>query len=269
MQATGSESRRRGPPPATTTAERLESQVVEFLFPLFESHCGSLSVMSRTNTGIRFLRVRRLSVTCAAAVAVAVISLVTACDDASTTATTVTIAPARTTSSNSTPGTSAASTSTTTSTTTTTVAVTTTTTLDDLKAQIAADFQRSYLRRADLVNAPTLDNLDLHVAEVAAPGSDAFATLVAYIQDLVRLGDRVVPNDPDIFSVTVENIEFVGEPPYKQANVTSCRVSNRKRVTPAEAAPAGTETLVGDTGKLIAKRVIEPVQLRTSRCRHL
>jgi hypothetical protein len=214
--------------------------------------------MSRTNAGIRFLRVRRLSVTCATAVAVAVISLLTACDDASTTAPTVTIAPASTTSSTGTPGTS---TSTTTSTTTTTVAVTTTTTLDDLKAQIAADFEKAYFRNYELVLTPSLDNLDARVAEISVPGSDAFTRLVAYVKDLVRLGDRVVPNDPDILKVNVENVELVGEPPYTTASVTSCQVTNRKRVTPAENSPISVEIPVGDSGKLLAYRTTEPVQL--------
>ncbi len=204
---------------------------------------------------------RRVSVTRATAVAVAVISLLAACDDASTTAPTVTIAPASTTSSTGTPGTSAASTSTTTSTTTTTVPVTTTTTLDDLKTQIAADLEKSYFRNYELVLTPSLDNLDARVAEIFVPGSDAFNRLIAYVKDLVRLGDRVVPNDPDILKITVENVELVGQPPYTDANVTSCKVDNRKRVTPAENSPISVEIPVGDTGKLAAYRTTEPVQL--------
>jgi hypothetical protein len=144
---------------------------------------------------------------------------------------------------------------------TTTVPVTTTTTVEDLKAQIAADFEKAYFRNFELVLTPSLDNLDARVAEIAVPGSDAFTRVVAFVQDLVRLGDRVVPNDPDILKITVENVDLVGQPPYTEANVTSCKVTNRKRVTPAENSPSGIEIPVGDTGKLLAYRITEPVQL--------
>ena len=55
-------------------------------------------------------------------------------------------------------------------------------------------------------------------------GSPAFDSFVARIEELVALGDRVVPNDPDLYSATVENVELVGRPPYRRAIVTVCEV---------------------------------------------
>jgi hypothetical protein len=213
---------------------------------------------------LRFHAVRRAPVTCVTAVAVISALFVTACDSAGGAAPTptVTVALATTTGPASTSIGSAASTSTTTSTTAaTTVPAPTSTTLDDLKTQIAADFQRSSLHEYDLLVNPSLDNLDAKVDDLAPAGSDFHATIVATIRDLVAKGDRVIANDPDILKVTVENVELVGEPPYTEATVTSCTVENRKRVTPAENSPTGTEIEVGDSGLITAYHTVEPVRL--------
>jgi hypothetical protein len=202
----------------------------------------------------------------ATAMFVVLISVIAACNSGAA-APTTTVVPARPTSQASTPATTADRTSTSTSTsttTTTTIPATTTTTLDDLKAQIAADFERVYLHTFDFFATPSLDHLDDRLAEIAVPGSGAFAARKAYIEDLVRLGDRVVPNVPDILKVTIENVELIGAPPYKEAKVTSCKVTNRKRVTPAENSPVSIEAGVGDSGKLVAERTVAPVQLTSS-----
>jgi hypothetical protein len=196
--------------------------------------------------------------------AVLALALVACGSDEGITAPTTSTGTPRTSAVTSPSPTTDATTSTTTSTSTSTVPVTSTTTVEDLKAQIAADFEKSFYRNYELVLAPSLDNLDAQVAEIAVPGSDAFTTLVAYIADLVRLGDRVIPNDPDILKVIVENVELVGEPPYTKANVTACKITNRKRVTPAENSPIGVEIPVGDSGKLFVQRATEPVQLAAS-----
>jgi hypothetical protein len=195
----------------------------------------------------------------AAATVVALMVAAPACDDGGTTTTTtplVTSAPATT------PAPTADTTSTSTSTsTTTTLPATTTTTLEDLRAQIAADYSRSTLREYDLLGDPSLDNLEASVAEVAVAGSDFHTTLMTTIQDLVAKGDRVIPNDPDILTITVESVELVGEAPYTEATVTSCKVENRKRVTTAENSPTGIETEVGDSGLITAYHTTEPVRL--------
>jgi hypothetical protein len=201
-------------------------------------------------------------VSAARTTAVLLVSFLVACGsgDGNTTPTTSTGSTKATTETSSVP-TTPDTTSTTTFTTTTTVPATTTTTVEDIKAQIAGDFEKSVFRNYEIVLTPSLDNLVARVAEIFVPGSDAFIQLVAFVKDLVRLGDRVVPNDPDILKVVVENVELVGTPPYTTANVTYCAATNRKRVTPAENSPISVEIPVGDTGKLIAYRITEPVQL--------
>jgi hypothetical protein len=108
---------------------------------------------------------------------------------------------------------------------------------------------------------PSLDNLDARVSEVAVPESDYYATFKALIEDLVAKGDRMIANDPDILTVTIESVELTGEAPYAEAKVTSCQVENRKRVTPAENSPTGIETEVGDSGVVTAFHGVDPVRL--------
>ncbi len=67
--------------------------------------------------------------------------------------------------------TSAPSTEATTTTTSTTVPPTTTISEEALKAQIAADYQRSWQLRRALTENPTLDDLDATLAQISAPGS--------------------------------------------------------------------------------------------------
>ncbi len=197
-----------------------------------------------------------------ATLVVALIVAAAACDDGGTTTTTTSgmksTPPSAVTTTASTAGTTSTSTSTST---TTTLPAPTTTTLDDLKARIAADYQRAYLQRYEMLANPSLDNLDARVNEVAVAGSDYHATFKALVEDLVAKGDRMVPNEPDILTVTVESVELVGEAPYTEAKVTSCQVENRKRVQTAENSPTGIETEVGDTGLVTAQHAIDPVRL--------
>ena len=69
---------------------------------------------------------------------------------------------------------------------------------DALEAQIAADYVASVDRYFELVNQPSLDNLAEHATLAAADGSGYYTSVVEQVQDLVEVGDRIVPNDPDI-----------------------------------------------------------------------
>lgn len=160
-----------------------------------------------------------------------------------------------------TPSTSTSTTSS--SSTSTTIAEPTTTVFDEeaLKAEIAADYEENYFELRDLFLRPSLDDLDNRLAEVAQPGSEAHRLLKARLVELIGLGDALVPNDPDLFSVTVEEVELVGAAPYEEAIVTACRVDNRKQVTLAENSPTGAEVLVFGSDSLRVGRFREPVGL--------
>jgi len=141
----------------------------------------------------------------------------------------------------------------------TTIAPTTTLAVEDqLKARIAGDYVRQHFRRGELVSAPTLDGLETNAAGVTVAGSDAYNRFVAYVKELVAVGDRIVPNEPDVNTLNVETVQVVSE---TEATVTYCQADNRKRVTPAESSPIGQEILVNGTGVLRAFRGTEPVRL--------
>jgi hypothetical protein len=129
-----------------------------------------------------------------------------------------------------------------------------------LKAEIAADYERAFNRRYQMLENPRQRNLESTAARVFADSSPAFDDFVAVIEELVATGDRWVPNDPDLLSVTVENVELVGPLPYQRAIVTACEVTNRKQVVPAEHSPTGEEILVDGTGELLVLRLEEPVR---------
>jgi hypothetical protein len=130
-----------------------------------------------------------------------------------------------------------------------------------LKAQIAEDYERAFYRRAEMLAAPSLRNLESRVARVLVQDSPAFETFVERIQELVALGDQVVPNDPNLYSATVEKVELVGNRPYRRAVVTVCEVDNRRQVTPPENSPTDEEVEVAGTGQLEVIRFEEPVRL--------
>ncbi|MET0579813.1 MAG: hypothetical protein ABW122_14240 [Ilumatobacteraceae bacterium] len=132
---------------------------------------------------------------------------------------------------------------------------------DALKAQIAADYVSSVDRYFELVNQPSLDNLAERAKLASADGSEYYAAVVALVEELVQLGDRIVPNDPDIRKVIVEDVELLGAAPYVDAIVAVCAVSNAKQVTPMENLPVGQEIITAGTGVLTAIRSREAVRL--------
>jgi hypothetical protein len=139
---------------------------------------------------------------------------------------------------------------------TTTAATPTSTTLPtrELKAQIAADYERASKLLDELATNPTLENLDARLARIVAPGSRADADVEGFVRDLVASNERVIDNDPDYSTIEVERVELRGKPPYERATVTSCWVSNRLRID------ADGNRIAG-TGALVAARQIEPVEL--------
>jgi hypothetical protein len=174
-----------------------------------------------------------------------------------TTAVATTSAPATT----ATPTTSDPPTTTASPVTTTTPPTTAPVDEEALKAQIADDYERAFYRSYEMLGNPRLRNLNTRAARVAAAGSPAFHDFVEIIEELVALGDRWVPNEPDLLSADVEKVELVGEQPYRRAIVTVCEVTNRKQVTPPENSPTGEEILVAGTGQLLVLRLVEPVRL--------
>ena len=83
-----------------------------------------------------------------------------------------------------------------------------------------------------MLEVPSLRNLEARVAKVLVAGSPAFDSFVARVQELVALGDQVVPNDPDLLSVTVENVELVGAaavPPGDRHRVRGDQSHSRSR----------------------------------------
>jgi hypothetical protein len=144
----------------------------------------------------------------------------------------------------------------------TTTAPPTTAPVDEeaLKAQIADDYERAFYRGYAMARNPRLRNLENRAARVLVPNSPAFDSFVARIEELVALGDAVVPSDPDLLAVTVEQVELVGEPPYRRAIVTACEVDNRKQVNLSENSPTGESIPVAGTGGLQVIRFEEPVR---------
>jgi hypothetical protein len=196
--------------------------------------------------------------TFALAVALAAASTSAACDadDTATTTTTPSAVVATTTvavTTTTAPATTAPEPSSTTSTVATTAPPPPTTSVDDLKAQIAADYVASQQRLAELEAAPTLDNLEARLATIAAPGSAYYEQLLAYVQELVQLGDVVIPSDPPVNMVVVESVDLEGTAPFVAATLTVCDANNLKRVTPPEHSPVGQEIYV-DGGVLAARR---------------
>jgi hypothetical protein len=188
-------------------------------------------------------------------------------DDAqgSSTTTASSAAPASTTdttlaATTSAPPTSSATTPSTTDTPTTPEPTTEPVDVEALKAEIARDYERAYQRRARMLADPSLRRVEQRVSTVLAPGSAAYNTFVDRIRELVALGDAVVPNDPNLYSATVEKVQLLGEPPYRRAIVTVCEVDNRKQVTLPESSPTGNEILVAGTGTLEVIRYREPVR---------
>ena len=94
-------------------------------------------------------------------------------------------------------------------TTSTTAPPSTTISEEELKAQIAADYQRSWQLRRELTENPTLDNLDATLAQISAPGLGGLQHAPrAFVTDLVTLGERVVPGTPDEFRLDVEQVDL-------------------------------------------------------------
>jgi hypothetical protein len=113
-----------------------------------------------------------------------------------------------------------------------------------------------------MLREPSLDDLESRAADIGAPGSDYYNAVLERVRTLVQFGDIVRPNDPEISFAEVREVQLVGDPPYTQAVVTVCDVSNDMRVTPAENAPSGTESRVGeDAGRLVAALADTPMVL--------
>jgi hypothetical protein len=188
-------------------------------------------------------------------------------DDAqgSSTTTASSAAPASTTdttlaATTSAPPTSSATTPSTTDTPTTPEPTTEPVDVEALKAEIARDYERAFYRRWQMLRRPSLRNLEDRAARVLTRGSPAFDALVARIRELVAIGDALVPNDPDLLDVGVEQVRLLGRPPYRRAIITACEVTNRKQVTLPANSPTGHRIEVAGSGRLLVTRFEDPVR---------
>ncbi len=193
------------------------------------------------------------------AIVIGMLIVIAACDNSGSTRSTTTIAttaPTVTTPTSTSPSTTAPVTAATTSTSTTT---TTTVSVEDaLKAQVAADYERANLRRYEIFQHPTLDNLDALVAEVAVPGSERASAFKSFVEGLVAVGDVI---SVDVVKFTVEQVKLVGTGPYTEAVVTVCQVEQSKQITPAANSPTGSEIVTGGSEIHEAFRTDEPLRL--------
>ena len=57
--------------------------------------------------------------------------------------------------------------------------------VEALKAEIAADYLRSWELRRELTENPTLEGLDEKLAQISAPGSEDYANLQNLVVELV------------------------------------------------------------------------------------
>jgi hypothetical protein len=141
-----------------------------------------------------------------------------------------------------------------------TTTVSPTTPVDDLKAQIAADYVAAHEGVSAMLAAPSADDIDGRLALFAAPGTPYFEAVKANLLEHVRLNEVTVPSDPPYNFVTVESVELLGAEPVLAARLTVCQVDNLKRVLPASASPVGEEVLVYG-GELNARRFSSHVVL--------
>ncbi|MET0579081.1 MAG: hypothetical protein ABW122_10515, partial [Ilumatobacteraceae bacterium] len=109
------------------------------------------------------------------------------------------------------------------------------------------DYQRSWANRNALAENPTIDDLDVKLAQISAPGSEDYETVRAFISGLVESGERVVAGTPDLFRIDVEQVDLVGPSPTAEAVVTICFVGNRTRID-------SQGNVVPGSGQLIAAR---------------
>lgn len=124
-----------------------------------------------------------------------------------------------------------------------TAAPTTTVDVEALKAQIAADYQRSWQLRLEITENPTLDGLDDKLAQIAVPDSVSYQGLRDAVTEMVAEGRRTARGVPDQFSITVESVELLGQPPFAEAVLTYCYVTNRVNLDAAGNVIPGSEGL--------------------------
>ena len=132
---------------------------------------------------------------------------------------------------------------------------------DQLKAQIAADYEQAFFNLIQLFENPLSVDDDLALASIAVRDSEQFNQLKGRLEELRLIGDVISGSDPDTNQVIVESVELVGSPPYQEANLTVCEILNLAQVTPAANSPTGKEILVGGTEMRSATRLVEAVRL--------
>jgi hypothetical protein len=141
--------------------------------------------------------------------------------------------------------------------TTTTTVPPTTESVDDLKAQIAADYVAARERARAITAEPSLRRLRARAARAAT--GEALDILVQHVRGLVEREERVVPGEPPVQVAIVEKVE-IASLDATSATVTACIADNSRVVLPADESPIGSDVFTGD-GALVAERLVEPVTL--------
>lgn len=127
------------------------------------------------------------------------------------------------------------------------------TTVEDVEAQIQADLTAGRERLRALQMQPTLDGLEDALATIALPGSEYYEEELAYVKELVRLGDVVVLGEPPVDTITVEAVTFDDVASLQAASVKVCDAANIGQITPAENSPVG-EDIISVEPSLLAVR---------------
>jgi hypothetical protein len=186
---------------------------------------------------------------------VATVVGVTACSDDDDTVQTLSPGPSTSASPGtppSTPATASASTTTESTTVPTTLVPTTTppppTTAEPdpeaIKQEVAAAYEKTSQQIVEMLRNPRLKNLERRLAVPLVKDSPSYREIEATVRDLVEEGERLaLPERGGIFEITVEKVSLVGEPPHREALVTTCAVINQERVKSSDGSlvppPAG------------------------------
>lgn len=189
------------------------------------------------------MMIRRSRTTAALIAAGALLALVAACSDDDSPEAGDTVPPSPITAATTSPATTHETPPTTQPASSSTVAPTTTVSEEHVKAEIEADYLEITDHGWELAANPRKKNLEKRVAQVAVTGSPYYETTITRIRELVDRGEYMYLDEPPINKATVQDIELIGEPPYTEAIVIACHVSNANLVTdpiPADEFPGGT-----------------------------
>jgi hypothetical protein len=131
----------------------------------------------------------------------------------------------------------------------------TTQSVDQLKAEVVAAFLALEDKNLALLMNPNVPDLEASIAEIAIAGTAYAQQIESRVNELIANGQSVRLNDPNLRSVTVEQVQSLDPPSNDHVNVTACQVGNAILVKNADVSPIpGRSIPVGGTGQLVASR---------------